>query len=190
MTTEFVFLVEERSMQVALTALLPKIGLDPGQTRIIPHQGASDLEKSLPRKLKAWRNPGALFFVLRDNDGGDCNERKLRLAQICNDSGRSGQATVRIVCQELEAWFLGEPEAIARSGLIDQKTAAKWHRQQRFENPDTLAKPSELLRKQINGYTKIAGAKAIAAQLDPRCNRSRSFRVFVESVQAARHRPS
>jgi len=78
-----VFLVEERSMKTLLDGLLPR--LIPGRSFIcIPHEGKQDLEKSIPRKLKAWREPGARFVVVRDNDGGDCRALKQRLVGLCN----------------------------------------------------------------------------------------------------------
>jgi len=65
-----VFLLEERSMKILLEELLPR--LVPGMPFIcIPHEGKQDLEKSISRKLRAWREPGARFVVVRDNDGGD-----------------------------------------------------------------------------------------------------------------------
>ena len=66
-----VFLLEERSMKTLLEGLLPR--LMPDKSFIcIPHEGKQDLEKSIPRKLRAWHEPGARFVVVRDNDGGDC----------------------------------------------------------------------------------------------------------------------
>lgn len=66
-----VFLVEEASIRNLLNGLLPR--LYPDLTFIcLAHEGKSDLEKSIPRKLRAWREPGVRFVILRDNDGGDC----------------------------------------------------------------------------------------------------------------------
>lgn len=53
-----VFLLEERSMKELLEGLLPR--LFPGLPFLcIPHEGKRDLERSIPRKLRAWREPGA-----------------------------------------------------------------------------------------------------------------------------------
>jgi hypothetical protein len=80
-----VFLLEERSMKTLLDGLLPR--LMPELPFIcIPHEGKQDLEKSIPRKLRAWREPGARFVVVRDNDGGDCHALKQRLVALCNDA--------------------------------------------------------------------------------------------------------
>ena len=62
-----VFLLEELSMKTLLEGLLPRIV--PGMKFLcVPHEGKLDLEKSVPKKLRAWREPGVRFVVLRDND--------------------------------------------------------------------------------------------------------------------------
>ena len=38
----------------------------------VPHDGKDDLERSIPRKLRGWREPGVRFVIVRDNDRGDC----------------------------------------------------------------------------------------------------------------------
>ena len=52
-----VFLLEEYSMKVLLEGLLPRL-FPELPFLCIPHQGKQDLEKSIPRKLRAWREPG------------------------------------------------------------------------------------------------------------------------------------
>ena len=69
-----VFFLEEASMKLFLDGLLPR--LFPGlQFLCIPHEGKSDLEKSISRKLRAWNVPGDRFVVVRDNDGAPCRQR-------------------------------------------------------------------------------------------------------------------
>ncbi len=98
-------------MKVLLDHLLPRL-FPALEFLCIPHEGKSDLEKSLPRKLGNRRQPGDRFIVIRDNDGGDCKALKASLVQMCQNAGRS-DTLVRIVCQELEAWYFGEPAAMA-----------------------------------------------------------------------------
>lgn len=85
--TRLVFLVEERSMKTLLDNLLPRLihGID---FLCIPHEGKQDLETSIPRKLRAWREPGVQFIIVRDNDGGDCHAVKKRLSQLCFEAGK------------------------------------------------------------------------------------------------------
>lgn len=145
-----VFLLEEASMKELLDGLLPRIF--PNLKFIcIAHQGKSDLERSIPRKLKAWRNPGDSFVVVRDNDNGDCHSLKLRLLQLCRTSGRS-DAVVRIVCQELEAWYLGDPDAVAQA--FDEDSILNIKNKRAYRNPDSRNKPSLDLKKLIPQFQK------------------------------------
>src|SRR5205807_10542595 len=105
-----VFLLEEYSMKVLLEGLLPRF-VPCLPFLCVPHEGKQDLERSLPRKLRVWREPGVRFVVVHDNDGGDCRALKARLAGLCDATGCQ-DTLVRIACQELEAWYLGEPRAL------------------------------------------------------------------------------
>ena len=88
-----VFLLEEYSMAVLLEGLLPR--LYPELTfRCISHDGKNDLGKSIPRKLRAWREPGAKFAIVRDNDGGDCRRLKSSLYSLCQ-AGRRDDSLIR-----------------------------------------------------------------------------------------------
>ena len=77
-----IFLLEERSMQAFLKVLLPRLFPDLS-FHCIPHEGKSDLERSISNTLRQWQEPAATFVVVRDNDGGDCFELKKRLRQLC-----------------------------------------------------------------------------------------------------------
>ena len=119
-----VFLLEEASMRDLLDGLLPRLYPNM-EFMCLAHEGKSDLEKSIPRKLRAWREPGVGFVILRDNDGGDCVRLKRRLLQSCQQAGRP-DTLVRIVCQELEAWYLGEPDALADAFGKREFTQNRW----------------------------------------------------------------
>jgi len=57
-----VLLLEEESMRVLLDGLLPR--LFPGLPfQCVPHRGKSDLERSIPRKLRGWRDRSTSFRV-------------------------------------------------------------------------------------------------------------------------------
>ena len=98
-------------MRALLDGLLPR--LFPGLPfQCVPHEGKTDLERSIPRKFRGWREPGVRFAVVRDNDGRDCRALKDDLRGLCR-AGHRDDTLIRIVCQELEAWYLGEPDALA-----------------------------------------------------------------------------
>jgi hypothetical protein len=99
--SRLVFLLEEPSMRALLEGVLPRLFPDL-VFLLIPHEGWSDLEKSLPRKLRAWNFPGDRFVVLRDNDGSDGRALKARLSKLCAEEAGRPDTLVRIACQELE----------------------------------------------------------------------------------------
>ena len=173
-----VFLLEEASMRDLLYGLLPR--LYPDLTfQCLVHEGKSDLEKSIPRKLRAWREPGVRFVVLRDNDGDDCMHLKQKLVRICQESGRA-DTLVRIVCQELEAWYLGEPAALADAFEIEK--LREIGRKARFRDPDAVQQPSQALRRLVPGFRKVNGARTMASYLSRARNRSRSFQVLLSGL--------
>lgn len=88
---------------------------------------------------------------------------------------------------ELESWFIGDPAALRKAftGLpaIDANKGI-------FRNPDNGGCWEALhrfLKKHgiyKSSYPKIDAARRIAPSLDLHANRSRSFRVFVQGVEA------
>lgn len=177
--SKLVLLVEEYSMTVLLKGLLPR--LFPELSFVcVTHEGKHDLEKSIPRKLRAWREPGVRFIVLRDNDGADCVKLKAGLIELCDAGGRP-DTVVRIVCQELEAWYLGEPEALAVA--FGDEALAGLAEKARFRDPDSVRNPGAALTLLAPSFQKVLGARQLASCLTVTRNRSRSFQVFVESVR-------
>lgn len=49
---------------------------------ILEHQSVSSMKKSVPVKLRALGNAQAKFLILRDNDNGNCGERKPELLEF------------------------------------------------------------------------------------------------------------
>lgn len=83
-----VFLLEEASMKTVLDIILPQILPESVEFKTIPHSGKSDLEASIPHKLKAWRQPDTKFIIVRDQDSGDCVQIKEALKQLAEPYGR------------------------------------------------------------------------------------------------------
>ena len=179
--TKLVFLVEEPSMADLLEHLLPRL-FPELQFQCVPHEGKSDLAKSIPRKLRAWREPGVRFIVMRDQDGADCRTVKDQLVALCHGAGR-GDVLVRVVCRELEAWYIGEPEALVGAfPSAGGRVQRELHRQ-KFRNPDEVVKPSETVARLIPEFQKRRGAISMARFLS-RNNRSHSFHVFLDGLEA------
>lgn len=177
--SRIVFLLEEYSMKVLLDGLLPRL-FPVLQFLCVPHEGKQDLAKSIPRKLRAWREPGVAFVVVRDNDGGDCRNLKRSLLALCRE-GRRKDCLVRIPCQEVEAWYIGDTDALA-AAFGDPKLASIGAKE-RFRVPDDVAKPSRALAELVPAFQKVSGARAMAAHMARERNTSRSFQVFTAGVE-------
>ena len=174
-----VFLLEERSMQAFLAGFLPRI-LPPGvEFKLIPHEGKQDLDRSIPRKLRAWRDPSARFIIVRDQDSDDCRRLKARLINLCERAGRP-DTLIRIACRELEAWYLAELAALD----VAYGTRVAHHQEQRkFRSPDNSGSPVVELRRLVPDFSKVDGARRLGLLLDPSNTRSTSFAQFVTGVQ-------
>lgn len=145
------------------------------------HQGRNDLERQLVRRLRAWKEPDTRFIVLRDNDSHpDCKGVKHKLSERCAAAGRS-DAVVRVVCQELEAWFLGDLDAA--HAAFPECRFNDGASQRDFRAPDTVRKPSREFDRRAPRMGKVTRARAIADHFDHTRNTSPSFRVFFESVR-------
>lgn len=183
MVGRLIFLLEEPSMKALLDGLLPR--LFPGweaetHFKCVPHQGKSDLDASIPRKLSSWRIPGDRFVIVRDNDNVDCVDLKRRYLATCHASGRP-ETLVRLVCQELESWYVGDLVALAEA--FDNPKLNSPALRKRFANPDEWEKPSLELKRLIPSFQKTSAARSMSAYLKIEGNRSRSFQVFVDGVR-------
>lgn len=175
---KIVFLLEERSMKVLLDGLLPRL-FPAIQFYCVPHEGKQDLEKSIPRKMRAWREPGVRFVVVRDNDDADCEAVKSDLLALCAD-GKRPDSLVRLACQELEAWYFGEPEALAKA--YSRQDLAKLGAKARYRDPDTIHQPSNELSKLIPEFQKVSCARRMAESLLGVNNSSKSFQTFYKGL--------
>ena len=183
MQGRIIFLLEEPSMKILLEGLLPRLfpSMVAGEHFLcIKHEGKSDLDTSIPRKLQAWRIQEDRFVILRDNDNAQCVNLKARFVDICAKSGRP-DTVVRLVCQELESWYIGDLQALA--GAFGNGKLNSPSLQKRFADPDTWQKPSAELIRLIPSFQKGSAARCMAEALEEDRNRSTSFRFFVSGVR-------
>jgi len=95
----------------------------------------------------------------------------------------------RIVIEELESWFIGDPTAL-RAAF--PKLPAISSISGIFKNPDNVAggtweKLHRFLKKHgiyKSSYPKIDAARRIARHMEPTRNRSHSFRQLVSGIDA------
>ena len=132
-----IFLLEERSMKEVLDVLLPQILPEDVLFKTIPHSGKSDLQQSIPRKLKAWNTPDTKFVIVQDQDSADCIDLKKRLLELAAPSGR--EVLVRIACRELEAWYFGDLNAVSQAYGKDLRNLAG---KRKYRVPDLIGNPN------------------------------------------------
>lgn len=178
--TELVFLLEEPSARAMLEGLLPRI-VTGVTTRFIVFKGKQDLQRQLLLKLRHYQSLNARFVVLCDQDSADCKALKSDLHGLCQNAGKA-DALVRIVCHELENWYLADLNAV-EIGLGVRGLAAQ-QQTRKFREPDRIANaPQELARLVGGEYQKIRGSRLVGPHLDVNNHRSRSFAVFVAGIK-------
>jgi hypothetical protein len=177
-----VFFLEELSAKEMLSGILPKILPDNIQPRFVVFEGKQDLEKQLVRRLRLWRMPNCQFFVLRDQDSGDCQLIKRNLLEKCSKANRPN-TIVRIACHELESFYLGDLRAVDKG--LKLGSLFKLQNKQKYREPDNFSNPAqELMALTNNCYQKVSGSRAISKYLSLDENRSHSFNVLVKAIIA------
>ena len=174
-----VFLLEEYSMKTLLDGLLPRLFPDL-LFQCVPHDGKDDLERSIPRKLRGWREPGVRFVIVRDNDRGDCIALKERLRELCSVRPEADWL-IRIACQELEAWYLGEPDALADA--FGKEPLRRIGSRAQFRQPDAVPYPADALARLVPKFQKVSGARLLAKHLTRERNRSSSFHTMLDGIE-------
>lgn len=177
---KLVFLLEEPSMKYLLDELLPRILPKDIDFQTIPHNGKRDLEKSIPRKLRGWNEPGDIrFVILHDQDTKDCIALKQELLQLCSVTDKP--VLVRISCQEMESWYFGDVNALASA--YNNPKLKEISKKKKFRTPDAIPSPKEELYRLIPEHQQIAGAKLVAPYMNIENNTSVSFNYFVSGVR-------
>ena len=172
-------------MESFLKGFLPKVlpdGYVYNQNYFLhPHQGKSDLLKSIPAKIKIDYGETTVFVILHDQDSNNCIDLKNKIQQICQTNCRDGnRCLVRIVCRELESWYFGDLDAIEQA--FPKFKANKYKNKSKFRNPDSINAADEMM-KILPEFQKNKGAKLLSQYIDVSNNRSNSFKQFVTGLQ-------
>ena len=201
----FEILVEEPSMEALLRLLLPRV-LTGLTFEVYPYSCKDELLALLPQRLSgyarrrtndSWFRNHCRIAVLMDCDQDDCERLKGQLETMAADAGlltRSGAigrpyvVANRIAIEELEAWYFGDWEAVRRAYPKVPPTIPS---KAKFRDPDAIRGGTwEVFERVLQqagyfktGLRKIEAACAIASQMVPERNTSRSFQVFHEVVR-------
>jgi hypothetical protein len=197
-------LVEEPSATAALEILVPRIVGDAALVlpswNIRQFSGKSDLLNKLPQRLKGYSSYANVvdlrILVLVDRDSDECVALKARLDGLATEAGlltktkaNGGTFHVcnRIVIEELEAWFIGDHDAVVAAY---PRVPASFPAQKAFRDPDavtggTCEALQRLLQKHgyhRGGLSKVACAREIGKWMNPDVNRSNSFNAFKDGL--------
>ncbi|MDR0802630.1 hypothetical protein [Fluviicola sp.] len=177
---------EELSAKNVFDEILPKI--IPGISyRIYPHQGKQDLHKALKTTIPSISKiPGSRILITRDQDNQDCKDVKNDLAQVL-DGKCVCPYSIRIVCRELESWFLGDLNAIKQAypRFKPEQHIGKAD----FKNVDLIAIPKNYLLRIIPEYhnaetlPKLETSSKISQFLDLDNNTSMSFQFTISAIK-------
>ena len=179
-----VFFLEEPSAEELLRGILPKILPEGIATDFKIFEGKQDLEKRLPRILRAWRKPECLFLVMRDQDSGDCRKIKSALVDICKEAGK--ETLVRIACKEIESFYLGDLAAVEKG--LGVKGLRMKQNTRKFRDPDKIRNAKAVLIELTKRhYQEISGSRSIAPHLSIEGNASHSFRMLVSGIRKLLH---
>lgn len=177
-------LVEEKSMEELLSLFLPTILPNTwhlGHNYFIrSHEGKNDLQKSIPKKVRVfsnWHEPLGVI-IIHDQDSDDCKKLKARLIDLCKNNGNCPHL-IRIVCRELESWYIGDFYAI-KSAYPNFK-AENYSKKAKYRNPD-ICNASYELNKLLPEFQKVGSAKKIAPFLNVNTNKSNSFKQTVLGI--------
>ena len=177
-------LTEEYSMEVFLRNLLPRVlpkdyELDVN-CFIRPHEGKSDLMKSIPRKMNAYQRFGypVKVLIVHDQDSNDCIRLKNNLQTLC-EPYTTIPVVVRIVCKELENWYLGDLAAIEK--VYPDSKATSLIGKSIYRNPDSVFGGYEL-QKMTKYFSKIHASREVPKNMKISKNNSPSFNHFLNGL--------
>lgn len=178
-------LVEEHSMEVFLKGLLPRIlpvRFKVGENCFIyPHEGKSDLQNRLPKRVQAYKSypEEVLLLVIQDQDSADCKVEKNKLVLLVEGANDKISYLVRIACRELENWYLGDLFAVEK--LYPKSKASKLNRKAKFRDVDHIIGSHEM-NKLSKEFAKISCARGMAPIIDIEENHSKSFNQFINGL--------
>ena len=207
----FEILVEDMSGKIVLDAVTGKILGTSHTSRVIPYRGIGHIPENLrgtsdprrrilldrlPRLLKGYgrslKDFSAAVVVVVDLDSKNCAEFKQELLDVLDTCEPKPTTLFRIAIEEIEAWLLGDSDAIRAAypdareqvlnGYVQDSVCGTW---------ETLADaihPGGSHQLERAGYPHVGRVKCewatnIGRYLNPDDNLSRSFQVFRDGLR-------
>ena len=180
-----VFYLEGKSDREFLKNFLPrkfpKIKDHSVDVKYITLEGKRSMSERVKNRIQKWQDPRPSYFIiLRDQDAADCKKLKTEFQKTCNPKNQPNYL-IRIVCRELENWYIGNLETIEKIYKIPN--LGKRQNKNKYRNPDNLYGFSEISNLTKNKYQEVDGSRKIGAMLDLNNNCSHSFKIFCEGIE-------
>lgn len=86
--------------------------------------------------------------------------------------------------QELEAWYLGDPDALLAATMISARDRDRMIAAAKFRQSDRMTNAKQEFRRLYNEGGQLLAARSLAPHLDPDRNRSVSFKAFVDGARS------
>lgn len=187
---------EERSAKQFFERLMIKIFAEQNLShqeaklrfRVYSYSGKDDLKNSLKTTVPTIsKQPKAKILITIDQDTKNCKSLKKELERIIAGNCHC-QHKIRIICRELESWFLGDLESIRKS--YSRFKPEEYRNKADFRNIDQRkSKPSDTLLKiipELKGMQKlpkVSVAETISQNLSLNNNRSHSFNATITAIK-------
>ena len=166
-----------------MRAFLPCLGFEEGVSFFLnSYGGGRNLKAASVQELRGWKRPEVRRFIIqRDQEQfDDCMEVKRSIEDWVREKCRkqSEQLRVRISCRELEAWYLGDLDALWQA--YPDAPAKERRRIEKYRDaPDTTReKPSDILRGvagKNTSFPKTNAAPEMGDILGRKCAESASY---------------
>jgi len=186
-----IFLVEEYSMRKFLEGILPRLGFTEPTFEVKHHRGKEDLIRNLNKIIPTLSKRARQIILVVDQDKEDCKELKKKVVEKMQNCACDYK--IRVACYELEAWFLGDMDAIAESS--PQFKPKSFQNKEKYRNVDGIEKPSEVIKKIVPRWEKdypskpkFAEKMAKVVSLESQANRSHSFYILLETLKAVKEK--
>ena len=175
-----VFVVEEYSKQEFLSGLLPRLGIPDGaNVYFAVAEGHVNIRNVIRKATRSWRVPNTHFLVLCDQDSADCVQRKQEL-ETPVPASRMHHVTIRIVCTELEGWYLTDKDALA-AALPSVSRRGRWPREL-LGPPDDIRMPALRLAR-LAAFRKRDLAREMGRRISLEPGASHSFNLFLRTLR-------